>query len=81
MDVDRKAIRRDAYHIHSLILRLIFIAFKLDGKLFAAVTFARADRDPVGRQKGRNKTSLSHQHLASSRPAPTSAIKMHKPPD
>jgi len=48
MAVDRKAIRRDVYHAHPLILHLIFIAFKLDGELFAAVTFATS-LDPMGR--------------------------------
>lgn len=47
MAVDRKAIRRDAYRAHPLILHLIFIAFKLDGELFAAVTFATS-LDPNG---------------------------------
>lgn len=75
MAVDRKAIRRDAYRVHPLILHLIFIAFKLDGELFAAVTFATS-LDPMGRCKRVIKLLFPS---APYHPASTGAIKMCEP--
>lgn len=47
-------LERCAYHMGlKLILHLIFIGFKLDGELFAAVTFTTSlCVDPARRQKG-----------------------------
>jgi hypothetical protein len=63
-------------YIHSFILRLIFIAFKLDGKLFAAVTFTT--RLWIQWDDKKRKIKLLFPS-APYRPASTNAIKMHKP--